>query len=307
MSQKSYAYHLPVMPQECLEGLNIRPDGVYVDVTFGGGGHSKLILSRLNQNGRLIAFDRDQDAAGNALIDPRFTLVPHDYRFLYQFLKYLNAIPADGILADLGVSSWQLDEGSRGFSYRFDAPLDMRMDRQQSLTAGKVVSEYPVERLKYIFKTYAEMHNAAAVATALVNHRTRMPIHTTSDLIEVIKPFAPRNDEYSFYSRVFQAIRIEVNDEIGSLTTFLNDSADCLKDGGRLVVLTYHSLEDRLVKNLMKKGNTEGKEEKNIFGHSAKLYQNIGKDISASSEELAANPRSRSARLRVAEKMKSNG
>lgn len=307
MSPQSYTYHAPVMLQECMDSLAIKPNGTYVDVTFGGGGHSSHILSQLNEQGRLIAFDRDQDAAENTLVDSRFTLVPHDYRFIYQFLKYLNAIPVDGILADLGVSSWQLDAGSRGFSYRFDGPLDMRMDRQQSRSAAKILNEYPAAQLKLIFKTFAEIPQAAAIAEVIVAHRARSPFTNTFDLVEVIKPFAPRNDEYSFYSRIFQAIRIEVNDELGALSQFLEASSDCLATGGRLVVLTYHSLEDRLVKNIMKRGNLEGTEVKDIFGKTEKIYKTIGKDLTASQQELQNNPRSRSARLRVAEKMITNG
>ncbi|MBI3234830.1 MAG: 16S rRNA (cytosine(1402)-N(4))-methyltransferase RsmH [Bacteroidetes bacterium] len=296
-------YHLPVMASQCIEGLNIHPDGVYVDVTFGGGGHSKLILEKLGSKGVLIAFDRDDDAQQNTINDPRLIMVHHNYRFMKNFLKLHKHAQVNGILADLGVSSYQLNEGERGFSYRFDADLDMRMDRQQNKSAYTVINEYSQQQLFEIFKNYADLPQAYKLSLTIHQRVAVKKINTTNDFIEVIKPFAPKHDEYSFYSRVFQAIRIEVNDEIKSLAAFLNQTFDCLLPSGRLVVLSYHSIEDRMVKNLINKGSVDGEIDKNIYGHSKKPFKAVGKDLPATAEEIQLNSRARSARLRVAEKI----
>jgi 16S rRNA (cytosine1402-N4)-methyltransferase len=296
-------YHLPVMAHQCIDGLNINPDGVYVDVTFGGGGHSKLILNKLSSKGKLIAFDRDSDAQQNLIDDPRLIIVHHNYRFMKNYLTYLNAEKVDGILADLGVSSFQLNEGERGFSYRFDAELDMRMDREQKLSAASLLNEYSQTQINEVLKNYGEINQSYKISIAISNQAAFSPFKTINDLLNIIKPFAPKNDEYSFYSRLFQALRIEVNDEINSLKHFLNQCIDCLKPTGRLVVLSYHSLEDRLVKNLIIKGSIEGEIEKDLYGNSVKPFKAIGKDTPASEEEIKSNSRARSARLRVAEKI----
>lgn len=296
-------YHLPVMANQCIEGLNINPDGVYVDVTFGGGGHSKLILNKLSSKGMLIAFDRDSDAQQNIIDDPRLTIVHHNYKFMKNYLTFLKAEKVDGILADLGVSSYQLNEGERGFSYRFDAELDMRMDREQKLSAASLLNEYSQAQINDVLKNYGELNQSYKISIAIHNQASISPFKTINDLLNIIKPFAPKNDEYSFYSRVFQALRIEVNDEINSLKHFLNQCIDCIKPSGRLVVLSYHSLEDRLVKNLIVKGSIDGEIEKDLYGSSSKPFKSVGKDTPASEEEVKSNPRARSARLRIAEKI----
>lgn len=289
--------------QECLDGLNIDPNGTYVDVTFGGGGHSKGILEQLTE-GRLIAFDRDAEAEENLLTDPRFTLVKHDYRWITNFLGYNTAVPVNGILADLGVSSHQFDTGERGFSFRQDAPIDMRMDQDIDLTAADVLNEYPSALLQTIFTRYGEIKNAKTLADAVISERQRAPFKTTGDLTNLLeKVMFKRDKRNKYFSQVFQALRIEVNDELRSLEVLLEESANLLAPGGRLVVITYHSLEDRLVKNYMNKGNLKGQEEKDLFGQLVKPLLTVNrKPILASEEELAVNPRARSAKLRIAEK-----
>lgn len=289
--------------QECLDGLNIDPNGTYVDVTFGGGGHSKGILEQLTE-GRLIAFDRDAEAEENLLTDPRFTLVKHDYRWITNFLGYNTAVPVNGILADLGVSSHQFDTGERGFSFRQDAPIDMRMDQDIDLTAADVLNEYPSALLQTIFTRYGEIKNAKTLADAVISERQRAPFQTTGDLTNLLeKVMFKRDKRNKYFSQVFQALRIEVNDELRSLEVLLEESANLLAPGGRLVVITYHSLEDRLVKNYMNKGNLKGQEEKDLFGQLVKPLLTVNrKPILASEEELAVNPRARSAKLRIAEK-----
>lgn len=300
-------YHIPVMLNECMQGLNIKKDGVYVDVTFGGGGHSRAILDRL-ENGRLIAFDQDQDARENAEAlksDSRFLFIQANFSFLERYLKVYNIGAVDGILADLGVSSHQIDDPSRGFSTRFDGPLDMRMntnDGEQS--AWEVVNNYSVEALQSIFSRYGEVHNSRTLANAIFTTRHNAPINTVGELVAILKRFAPKYREYKYYAQVFQAIRIEVNRELEALENFLTQTPKLLKPGGRLVVMSYHSLEDRLVKNFMLKGNFKGEPEKDFYGRVIKPLQAITKKpIEADEEEVLRNPRARSAKLRIAEKI----
>ena len=297
-------YHEPVMLSECLDALNIQPDGVYVDVTFGGGGHSREILKRLGKKGRLIAFDQDEDAVRNAIDDERFTLVRHNYRFLKKFLRYYDAIPVNGILADLGISSYQIDEASRGFSIRFDADLDMRMNREAAKTAANVLNQYSEFDLVKIFSEFGEIFNSKTLARKIVETRKGEAFKTIQQFKDAIAPIADRQHESQYYAKVFQALRIEVNEELEALKEMLLQSAEVLGQGGRLVVMSYHSLEDRLVKNLISKGMFEGEAEKDLFGNTTnKIFAAINrKPIEASEEEIERNPRSRSAKLRVAEK-----
>ncbi|MDD2529763.1 MAG: 16S rRNA (cytosine(1402)-N(4))-methyltransferase RsmH [Bacteroidales bacterium] len=303
--QKNYLkteYHTPVMLNECLEGLNINPKGHYVDVTFGGGGHSRAILDRLNFEGRLYAFDRDSDAKNNLIEnDSRFIFIDENFSSLYDNLRLYRAFEIDGILADLGVSSFQIDTPKRGFSTRFDAPLDLRMNTEQVLSAKEVINQYEREDLKRIFKSYGELSNATLIAKKICERRETMPINTTFELKDTILTLAPKNQENKFFAMVFQALRIEVNDELGSLRLMLEQSAKVLKPNGRLVVMSYHSLEDRLVKNFMKFGNFEANAVKDFYGNLISPFEMITKKpIEASSEENDTNPRSRSAKLRIA-------
>ncbi|HOI87461.1 MAG TPA: 16S rRNA (cytosine(1402)-N(4))-methyltransferase RsmH [Lentimicrobium sp.] len=295
-------YHNPVMLQECIDGLAINSAGTYVDVTFGGGGHSRAILERLS-SGRLIAFDQDADALANAPFDPKFTLVNQNFRYLTNFLRLYKAVPADGILADLGISSWQIDQADRGFSTRYDALLDLRMDRRSGLTARQIVNQYPSEDLIRIFREYGELPNAYRIAMKLSAERGAGEISTTAQLMEILKPFAERGRENKFFAKVFQSLRIEVNGELEVLKEMLMQTTRVLKPGGRLVVLTYHSLEDRLVKNFMKTGSFEGTETKDFFGNLIAPFRPVyRKPLTASEEELAVNNRARSAKLRIAER-----
>lgn len=297
-------YHIPVMLNEVLEGLNIRPDGVYVDVTFGGGGHSRAILERLGEHGRLLGFDQDLDAAKNAFDDARFTFVRSNFRYLSNFLRYHGIEKVDGILADLGVSSHHLDDAERGFSFRFDGDLDMRMNSQASLTAAAVLATYDEERLADIFFSYGELRQARRIARAIVQARTAAPITTAAQLMEVVKPFFLREREKKELAKLFQALRIEVNDEMGALRSLLTQSAQWLGDGGRLVVLTYHSLEDRLVKNYMRTGNVDGRQEKDFYGNVVSPFASVNNKVVVASEaEVAENPRARSAKLRIAQRV----
>lgn len=298
------SYHDPVMPAECMEGMAVREDGIYVDVTFGGGGHSKAILAKLGKNGRLIAFDRDPDAAANAVTDSRFTLVKDNFRNMLHHLRELQAVPVDGILADLGVSSHQFDEAERGFAFRFDHDLDMRMDRQQDLTARKLLQTYPEKELFRIFSVYGELPGAGRLASAIVHARQSEPIVSSAALLKVISPLVPKENESQVLARIYQALRIEVNDELGALNDLLGQSAQALRPGGRLVVMSYHSLEDRMVKNYIRYGNIEGEPVKDIYGNTLGVHytQVNRKPILPSAEEQRRNPRSRSARLRVATK-----
>jgi 16S rRNA (cytosine1402-N4)-methyltransferase len=288
---------------ECIEGLSINPSGVYADLTFGGGGHSREILAKLNANGRLLAFDQDEDAIGNAIDDSRFTLVNENFRYLKNFLRLHKAFPVDGILADLGISSHQIDTPERGFATRFEGPLDMRMARSQGITASEMVNTYPEEKLFSVFKLYGEISNARQLAAKIAEARIK-PITTTGELKEAIKSCMPANYENKYLAQVFQAIRIEINDEMGALQAMLKQCADALKPGGRLVVISYHSLEDRLVKNYIKAGNPEGELQKDFYGNVLTPFKSITrKPITPSDQELAGNPRSRSAKLRIAQKI----
>lgn len=295
-------YHIPVMLDECMEGLDIKPDGVYIDLTFGGGGHSKAIIQRLSEKGSLYAFDQDSDAIKNALDDERFTMIEDNFSNLTNQLKLYRVTQVDGILADLGISSYQIDCAERGFSTRFDAELDLRMNRKQILTAKDVVNTYSYEQLKRIFSDFGELSNAHQIAKKIESSQIE-GISTTTQLKEILQPLAQRGKENKFFAQVFQALRIEVNGEIDVLKKMLEQTSPLLKQGGRLVVMSYHSLEDRLVKNYMKTGNCEGKVEKDFFGNVLNDLELVNrKPITASQEELERNPRSRSAKLRIAQK-----
>lgn len=296
-------YHEPVMLEACLDALNIRPNGTYVDVTFGGGGHSRAILSRLGK-GKLIAFDQDSDVLSHLPDDDRFEFVHHNYRFIRNFLKFQNNLPVDGILADLGISGHQIDEGARGFSYRFDAPLDMRMSKGIAKSAADVLNQYSVEELARLFREYGELPKAFAMANVIERERTLKPIKTTGDLKEVLGRFAPPYKDFRFWSQVFQALRIEVNQELESLKRFLEHTPEVLSKGGRLVVLTYHSLEDRLVKQFIQNGSFEAPKDSDIYGNRQVPLKAINKKpIEPEADEIERNPRSRSAKLRIAEKV----
>jgi 16S rRNA (cytosine1402-N4)-methyltransferase len=296
-------YHNPVMLQECMEGLNIKPDGIYVDVTFGGGGHSREILKHLGPKGRLLAFDQDADAQKNLPKDDRLTFIDQNFRYLKNNCRLQGAIPADGILADLGVSSHQFDQPERGFSIRFDADLDMRMDQGSSLTAKQIVNTYTEEQLHRIFGIYGEIKNAKTLSQTLVTQRLNKPIDTVDELKKAISKLIPKGKENKYLAQVFQALRIEVNQELEALKEFLEQTVDVLKKEGRLVVMSYHSLEDRLVKNFIGKGKFQGEVEKDFFGNPIKPLESITrKAIVASEEEIKLNNRARSAKLRIAEK-----
>lgn len=296
-------YHIPVLLQETVDGLNINPDGIYVDVTFGGGGHSREILSRLSPKGHLYSFDQDEDAEQNIIQDNRFTFVRSNFRYIKNWMRYYGIEQVDGILADLGVSSHHFDAQERGFSFRFDAPLDMRMNQKAQRTAADILNKYSEAQLADLFYLYGELKNARKIAAAVVKNRNNQRIETTGDLMNIIKVFFERDREKKELAKVFQALRIEVNQEMQALKEMLTASAVLLKAGGRLSVLTYHSLEDRMVKNLIKTGNVEGHVEKDFFGNTnAPLKMVNNKVIIASEEEQTRNPRSRSAKLRIAEK-----
>ena len=305
--QDTLPYHVPVMADQCLAGLDIKEDGTYIDVTFGGGGHSRAILEKLG-NGRLIAFDQDPDAYENArefLDDPRFLFIQANFRYLKRYLKIHRIDPVDGILADLGVSSHQIDDPRRGFSTRFDAALDMRMDASHGeATAWDVVNTYSAEQLQHILGRYGEVHNARTLATAIYASRHNAPINTARELTDILKRFAPRFKEFKYYAQVFQAIRIEVNKELEALEDFLRQTPDVLKPHGRLVVMSYHSLEDRLVKNFIQKGDFSGEPEKDFYGNVIKPFNALTrKPVEAGEAEIAGNPRARSAKLRIAERI----
>lgn len=296
-------YHQPVMLKECIEGLNIIPDGKYVDVTFGGGGHSREIMSHLNNDGVLVAFDQDLDAQQNLIDDERFVFVDQNFKFLKNNLRMHGILPVDGILADLGVSSHQFNVPDRGFSIRFDGELDMRMDQTSGLTAKEIVNTYPEEALHKIFGMYGEIQNAKSLAKTIVTARLNQSIDTVNQLKSAISDLIPKQKENKYLAQVFQGLRIEVNQEMEALRIFLEQSIEVLKPGGRLVVMSYHSLEDRLVKNFMAKGKFSGEVEKDFFGNDIKPFDVITrKSITASTEELETNNRARSARLRIAVK-----
>ena len=303
MLNTSTTYHIPVLLRESVDGLEIKPDGVYIDVTFGGGGHSKEILSRLGKKGHLYSFDQDADAEKNIVDDDRFTFVRSNFRYIKNWMRYYDVEKIDGLLADLGVSSHHLDDESRGFSFRFDAPLDMRMNKQAGKTAADIVNDYDEEQLADVFYLYGELKNARKLATAIVKARQAQRIATTGNLLQVAEKLFPREREKKEMAKLFQALRIEVNHEMEALKEMLNGSKDLLCVGGRLSVITYHSLEDRLVKNMMKAGNTEGKVQQDFFGHTEAPFKPVGKVIVPELEEQERNPRSRSAKLRIAEKV----
>src|ERR1700761_6587688 len=296
-------YHTPVMLQECIEGLNIRKDGTYVDVTFGGGGHSREILKHLGEDGRLLAFDQDADAQQNKIDDERFEFVDQNFRYLKTFARLHDAIPVDGILADLGVSSYQFDQPERGFSIRFDAELDMRMNQLSELSAKEVVNNYSEAELHRIFGIYGEIQNAKSLANTIATARLGAPIVTVADLKNAISNRIPKGKENKYLAQVFQALRIEVNQELEALKDFLIQSASVLVSGGRLVVMSYHSLEDRLVKNFIAKGKFSGELEKDLYGNDNRPFDAVSRGaITASEEEVKKNNRARSAKLRIAVK-----
>lgn len=298
------SYHVPALLKESVDGLNVQPNGTYVDVTFGGGGHSREIMRRLGKEGHLLAFDQDMDAYVNKIEDARFIFVHSNFRYLRNFLHYYDVEEIDGLLADLGVSSHHFDDESRGFSFRFDGELDMRMNRNAALKASDVLNDYTESKLADIFYVYGEMRNARLIARAIVKERMAAPINTVQRFLDVLKPFVGKDKEKKDLARIFQALRIEVNDEMDTLRKLLYDAVKVLKPGGRIAILTYHSLEDRIVKNFFKTGNFEGKLEKDFYGNPIvplRLVNN--KVIVASDEEVEANPRARSAKLRIAEKI----
>ncbi len=297
-------YHVPVLLQPAVEGLDLRPEGTYVDVTFGGGGHSHEILSRLRPGGRLLAFDQDEDAGRNAVDHPCFTFVRANFRYLRNFLRYYGIGQVDGILADLGVSSHHFDDGGRGFSFRFDGALDMRMNKRADITAAYVVNTYAEERLADVFYRYGELKNGRKIAATIKEARAASEITTIGKLLEVVQPLFPRERGKKELAKVFQALRIEVNGELVALEEMLAAATAVLKPGGRLVVITYHSLEDRMVKNVMRSGNVAGKTEQDFYGNVRSPYKIINnKVIVPDSGEVARNPRSRSAKLRIAERV----
>ena len=297
-------YHIPVMLNECLEGMAIQPAGVYVDVTFGGGGHSRAILERLGPEGRLFGFDQDPDALNNAIDDPRFTLIHQNFQFLKNNLRLHGVKAVDGILADLGVSSHQFDDAGRGFSIRFDSKLDMRMDQSRELDAAEVLNKYSEDELHRIFGMYGELRNARTLAKTIVIGRVQAPIETVEQLKKMIEHLIPRQKVNKYLAQLFQAIRIEVNREMEALKELLSQSVDVLKPEGRLVVMSYHSLEDRLVKNFMAKGKFSGEVDKDFYGNEIKPFTVITrKSIEATADEIALNGRARSAKLRIAERI----
>lgn len=322
MAKTAETYHVPVLLKESVNGLHIKPNGIYVDVTFGGGGHSREILSRLGADGHLFSFDQDADAENNIfedrgdakdcsneqkgkrfVDDSRFTFVRSNFRFLKNWMQYYGIEQIDGLLGDLGVSSHHFDDESRGFSFRFDAPLDMRMNKRAGKTAADIVNEYDEEQLANLFYIYGEFKNSRRIASTLTNARRQKPIATTSDFISAVEPLFKREREKKDMAKLFQALRIEVNHEMTALKEMLMAATDVMKPGGRLSIITYHSLEDRIVKNIMKTGNIEGKVEQDFFGHIDSPYKLINnKVIVPSEEEQSQNPRSRSAKLRIAER-----
>ena len=297
-------YHIPVLPRESINGMKLRLDSDVVDATFGGGGHSRLILEQLGDEGRLFAFDQDEDAAGNIMDDPRVFFIRHNFRYIKNFLYFYDVKQVDTIFADYGVSSHDSDVAERGFSFRFEGALDMRMNQKAEKDAAKVVNEYTEHQLKSVFRMFGEIKNAGRLASVICKKRSERPIRTTTQLKEIASDCAPKAIENKYLAQVFQALRIEVNDEMEALKEFMQASIELLKPGGRLVVLTYHSLEDRLCKNFMRSGNFEGKVEKDFYGNVISPFKLINrKVIIAGEEELKFNSRSRSAKLRVAEKI----
>lgn len=304
MVKTAETYHVPVLLQESIDGLNIKSDGIYVDVTFGGGGHSREILSRLGKNGHLYSFDQDADAEKNIIADDRFTFVRSNFRYLRNWMRYYGVEAIDGLLADLGVSSHHFDDETRGFSFRFDAPLDMRMNKRAGKTAADIVNEYDEAKLADVFFLYGELKNSRRIANAIAAYRQQKRIETTGDLMAATEKMMRTEKEKKDLARLFQALRIEVNHEMDALRDMLNSASQLLKNGGRLSVITYHSLEDRIVKNVMKAGNAEGKIEKDFFGRISSPFRLVNnKVITPQEDELQNNPRSRSAKLRIAERI----
>ncbi len=296
-------YHRPVLLKEAVDALNIRPDGVYVDVTFGGGGHSREILNRLGSEGKLIAFDQDTDALENAIDDPRFLLINENFRFLKRFLRFYNHTQVDGILGDFGVSSHQFDVAERGFSTRFEANLDMRMNTKSDFSAYNVINNYDEQQLRNVLSNYGELRSAAGMARIIIEVRNEQPIKSSDQLKKVLKKFLPKHRENKILAQVYQAIRIEVNQELEALKEFLVQTTEVLKLGGRLSLISYHSLEDRLVKRFVRSGLFEGEPEKDVFGRVEVPFKPMGKFVLPSEEEIKENTRARSAKLRVAEKL----
>lgn len=302
-SQKAL-YHVPALLNESIDGLKVLPSGIYVDVTFGGGGHSREILNRLGDNGRLLGFDQDEDAVANIIPDNRFTFVRSNFRYLKNFLRFHGISQVDGVIADLGVSSHHFDDSVRGFSFRFSGDLDMRMNRGASLNAADILNDYQEDKLADVFYKWGELKNARRIASSVVEYRAKKKIEKTDDLLEIVSPFTRRDKEKKILAQAFQALRIEVNGEMDALTEMLVQSLEVLKPGGRLSVISYHSLEDRLVKNFFRTGNFEGNLEKDFFGNPLTPFEVVNrKVIVPSDEEQRNNPRSRSAKLRVAEKI----
>lgn len=303
MEQTEQTYHIPVLLHESIEGMHIHPGGIYVDVTFGGGGHSKEILRQMDSSSKLFSFDQDPDAEKNIVNDPRFTFVRSNFRYLHNFLRYYGVEKVDAILADLGVSSHHFDDSERGFSFRFDGKLDMRMNKRAGITAADIVNTYEEERLANVFYLYGELKNSRKLASILVKARSTKPVETIGEFIDLIKPLYGKEREKKELAKVFQALRIEVNQEMEALKEMLYAATEALKPGGRLVVITYHSLEDRMVKNIMKTGNVEGKAAQDFFGNIQTPFKLINnKVITPCDDEVQRNPRSRSAKLRIAEK-----
>ena len=299
-------YHQPVLLQESVDALVTEPQGIYVDVTFGGGGHSRAILKKLGKKGRLIAFDQDEDAEKNRIDDIRFMLIRSNFRYLKNFLRYHRALPVSGVLADLGISSHQIDTPERGFSTRFEASLDMRMNRQTDLTAEKIINEYPEEKLREVFASYSELREARSIAKKIVQQRAQQKISTTGELMGLLKTETDRGHEFQFFAKVFQALRIEVNNELEALKALLSQCKDVIAEKGRLVVISYHSLEDRLVKNFIASGNFSGEVERDaIFGRQAAgdFTMITKKPVEPRAEEIENNTRARSAKMRVAERI----
>ncbi len=296
-------YHVPVLAKESVDAMSIKKDGIYVDATFGGGSHSRMILERLGAKGQLFGFDIDEDAARNVPEDDRFTFVNHNFRHIKRFLKLYGVKRVDGILADLGVSSFQLDTAERGFSYRYEAKLDMRMGAKGELTAADVVNTYPAEALQNIFSKYGEIRNAKTLANRIVSERNRQRFVTTGDLVYLLESMV-RGGKWKYFSQVFQALRIEVNDEMGALRDFLTDALEVLKEGGSLVVISYHSLEDRMVKNFLKTGDVSGEVRKDFYGNIYRPFKLVfKKPVTADEKEIKENPRARSGKLRVGRKV----
>lgn len=303
MNETEQIYHIPVLLDESINGMNLKPGGTHVDVTFGGGGHSKEILRRMDKDSRLFSFDQDEDAERNIVNDSRFTFVRSNFRYLHNFLRYYDVEGVDAILADLGVSSHHFDDSERGFSFRFEGSLDMRMNKRAGKTAADIVNTYDEEQLANLFYLYGELKNSRKLASVLVKARMQNPIQTIGEFLEIVKPLFGREREKKELAKVFQALRIEVNQEMEALKEMLYAATEALNPGGRLVVITYHSLEDRIVKNLMKTGNIEGKAEQDFFGNVQTPFKLVNnKVIVPTDEEQTRNPRSRSAKLRIAEK-----